>query len=210
MNLDSPVTGPTMTLLRLIAPSVAVAVAVAVCASGCADISLGAPEKDPVVVSPAPVEVAALYVPQNRIARNEQRIAENARMIEELRQRGIDVRDSERGVVVNLPDVLFQTGRSQLTSSARETVLEIALVLKRAPSRHLLVEGHTDSLGDIQYNYNLSLSRAQEVARALSAEGISSTQISTRAYGETTPIASNSTEQGRRRNRRVEVIILDS
>jgi outer membrane protein OmpA-like peptidoglycan-associated protein len=131
-------------------------------------------------------------------------------MIEELRQRGIDVRDSERGVVVNLPDVLFQTGRTQLTSSARETVLEIAQVLKRAPSRHLLVEGHTDSLGDIQYNYNLSLSRAQEVARALSAEGISSTQISTRAYGETTPIASNSTEQGRRRNRRVEVIILDS
>jgi outer membrane protein OmpA-like peptidoglycan-associated protein len=197
-----------MTLLRLIAPSVAVAVAA--CASGCADISLGAPEKDPVVVSPAPVKVAALYVPQNRIARNEQRIAENARMIEELRQRGIDVRDSERGVVVNLPDVLFQTGRTQLTSSARETVLEIAQVLKRAPSRHLLVEGHTDSLGDIQYNYNLSLSRAQEVARALSAEGISSTQISTRAYGETTPIASNSTEQGRRRNRRVEVIILDS
>lgn len=152
----------------------------------------------------------AIDAQQRRIEQNEQMIAENARLIDELRQRGIDVRDSERGVVVNLPDVLFQTGKAQLTPSARETVFEIAQVIKRAPSRRLLVEGHTDSVGDIQYNYTLSLSRAQEVASTLSAEGIPTSQISTRGYGETTPIASNNSEQGRRRNRRVEVIVLDS
>ena len=106
-----------------------------------------------------------------------------------------------------VPDVLFKTGEAQLTTTARETVFEIAQVLKRAPSRNLLVEGHTDAFGDIQYNYTLSLARAQEVARALLAEGIPESKISTRGYGETTPIASNQSEQGRRRNRRVEVII---
>jgi outer membrane protein OmpA-like peptidoglycan-associated protein len=143
-----------------------------------------------------------------QIKLKEQQRAEDARMIDELRQRGIDVRYSERGVVVNLPDVLFSTGKAQLTPSAREVVFEIAQVLKRAPTRNLVVEGHTDSVGTIQYNYELSLARAEEVANALLAEAIPRSQISTRAYGETTPIASNSTEDGRKHNRRVEVIIL--
>jgi outer membrane protein OmpA-like peptidoglycan-associated protein len=147
---------------------------------------------------------------QRRIEQHEQTIAENARLIEELRQRGIDVRDSDRGVVINLPDVLFETGKAQLTSSAKEIVLEIAQVIQRAPSRNLLVEGHTDSIGTIEYNYRLSESRALEVASALEANGIARRMISTHALGETTPIATNRTEQGRRRNRRVEVIVLDA
>jgi outer membrane protein OmpA-like peptidoglycan-associated protein len=144
---------------------------------------------------------------QLRIDQQEQTIAENARLIEELRQRGIDVRDSDRGVVVNLPDVLFETGKAQLTRSAQEIVFEISQVIQRAPSRHLLVEGHTDSVGTIEYNYRLSESRAQEVASALESNGIPRRMISTHALGETTPIATNRTEQGRRRNRRVEVIV---
>ena len=147
---------------------------------------------------------------QRQIEQHEQMIAENARLIAELRQRGIDVRDSDRGVVINLPDVLFETGKSQLTSSAKEIVLEIAQVIQRAPSRHLLVEGHTDSIGTIEYNYRLSEARAQEVSRALEANGIPRRLITTTALGETTPIATNRTEQGRRRNRRVEVIVLDT
>lgn len=144
---------------------------------------------------------------QRRIDQQEQMIAENSRLIEELRQRGIDVRDSERGVVVNLPDVLFESGRAQLTGPARETVSEIAHVIQRAPLRQLLVEGHTDSVGTIEYNYRLSDSRAHAVAKALEANGIPRQNISTKALGETTPIATNRSEQGRRRNRRVEVII---
>lgn len=144
---------------------------------------------------------------QRRIDQQERMISENARLIEELRQRGIDVRDSERGVVVNLPDVLFESGRAELTGPARETVSEIAQVIQRAPLRQLLVEGHTDSVGTIEYNYRLSDSRARKVARALEANGIPQRMISTNALGETTPIATNRSEQGRQRNRRVEVII---
>ena len=144
---------------------------------------------------------------QRRIDQQEQMIAENARLIEELRQRGIDVRDSERGIVVNLPDVLFESGQAALTGPAREVVSEIAHVIQRAPLRQLLVEGHTDSVGTIEYNYRLSDSRAREVAKALEANGIPRRMISTKALGETTPIATNRSEQGRRRNRRVEVII---
>jgi outer membrane protein OmpA-like peptidoglycan-associated protein len=144
---------------------------------------------------------------QKRIDEQDRMIAENARLLEELRQRGVDVRDSERGVVINLPDVLFESGRSELTSSARSTVHEIAEVLLQAPNRHLAVEGHTDSIGTIEYNHRLSEARAQQVAQELESSGIPDRLITTHAFGETTPIASNKTEQGRQRNRRVEVII---
>lgn len=144
---------------------------------------------------------------QRRIDEQERMIAENARLLEELKQRGIDVRDTERGVVVNLPDVLFEFGRSELTSSARGTVQEIAEVLKQAPNRRLSIEGHTDSIGTIEANHRLSESRARTVATELEASGIPNRAITTRAFGETTPIASNKTEQGRKRNRRVEVVI---
>jgi outer membrane protein OmpA-like peptidoglycan-associated protein len=144
---------------------------------------------------------------QRRIEEQDRMIAENARLLEELRQRGIDVRDSDRGVVINLPDVLFESGRSELTQSARSTVHEIAEVLLQAPSRRLAVEGHTDSIGTIEYNHRLSDARARQVAQELESSGIPGRIITTHAFGETTPIASNKTEQGRRRNRRVEVII---
>jgi outer membrane protein OmpA-like peptidoglycan-associated protein len=144
---------------------------------------------------------------RQRIEQQEAMIAENARLIEELRQRGIDVRDSDRGVVVNLPDVLFEFGRSELTLRAKRTVREIAQVIQRAPSRNILIEGNTDSVGTIEANYRLSDARAREVARGLEAGGVARERISIKALGETTPIATNNTEAGRRRNRRVEVII---
>lgn len=146
-------------------------------------------------------------VKRQMLAEYRQTAAQNARLIAELRQRGIDVHDSERGVVVNLPDVLFQSGKAALTHTAREIVAEISQVMQRAPSRRLLVEGHTDSVSTIEYNYRLSGARAQEVANALEANGIAKDTISIRALGETTPIATNRTAEGRRRNRRVEVII---
>jgi outer membrane protein OmpA-like peptidoglycan-associated protein len=144
---------------------------------------------------------------QRRIDAHDQMIAENARLLEELRQRGVDVRDTDRGVVVNLPDILFESGRSELTSPAQTTVREIAGVIKEGSQRRIAVEGHTDSLGTIEYNHRLSEARARRVADELEASGISGRLLTTHAFGETTPIASNRTEQGRRRNRRVEVII---
>jgi outer membrane protein OmpA-like peptidoglycan-associated protein len=132
---------------------------------------------------------------QRRIDEHEQMIRENERLIEELRAKGVDVRDTDRGVVINLP------------ASALGTVQEIAQVLRKAPSRRLTVEGHTDSVGTIDYNHRLSEARARNVADALYSEGIAHRNITIHAYGETTPIATNRTEEGRRRNRRVEVVV---
>lgn len=144
---------------------------------------------------------------QRRLDEQDRMIAENARLIEELRAKGVDVRNSDRGVVINLPDVLFEFGKSELTSSARYTVQEIGQILRKAPNRRLAVEGHTDSVGTIDYNHKLSEARARTVADALYAEGIAHRNVTIHAYGETTPIATNRTEEGRRRNRRVEVVI---
>ncbi len=144
---------------------------------------------------------------ERRIEEQQRQIEENRRLLDELKERGIDVRQSERGVVVNLPDVLFEFGQSRLTSGARTTAHEIADVLLKAPTRHVSIEGHTDSIGTIDYNYRLSDSRARAVASELERNGIPARSISTRALGETEPLATNKTEAGRRRNRRVEVII---
>lgn len=133
--------------------------------------------------------------------------SENRKLLEELRGRGIDVRYSERGIVVNLPDVLFASNRSELTPYARETVKEIAQVLNGAPSRKISVEGHTDAQGDLNHNYKLSDARARSVQRELERNQIASDRLSIRAFGETEPITTNRTEEGRRRNRRVEIII---
>jgi outer membrane protein OmpA-like peptidoglycan-associated protein len=133
---------------------------------------------------------------------------ESLRLVEELRQRGIDVRESERGVVINLPDVLFASGRAELTTAAQEIISEISQIIQRAPSRSLAVEGHTDSVGTIEYNYHLSKSRADQVTQALENNKIQPNLISVTAFGETTPIATNKTDIGRRQNRRVEIIIL--
>jgi outer membrane protein OmpA-like peptidoglycan-associated protein len=102
---------------------------------------------------------------------------------------------------------LFESGKSDLTLSARQTVGEIAQILKTAPRRYIAVEGHTDALGMIEYNHRLSEARGRAVVTELEASGIPARLLTMRAYGETTPIASNRSEQGRMRNRRVEVII---
>lgn len=136
-------------------------------------------------------------------------IEENRRLLEELRSKGVDVRNSDRGVVVNLPDVLFEFGKSSLTRGAQSTIREISHILQGAQSRIVSVEGHTDSIGTIEYNYRLSDDRAHNVADALVREGLPPRRIRTKALGETDPIASNRTEEGRRRNRRVEVVILN-
>jgi outer membrane protein OmpA-like peptidoglycan-associated protein len=134
-------------------------------------------------------------------------IAENRRLIQDLRARGADVRETRRGVVINLPDVLFEFDRSTLTSGARDTTREIAAAIRGIRDRTIAVEGHTDSVGSYEYNQRLSEDRASTVADALVREGVSRRQITSRGFGERDPIASNDTSSGRSRNRRVEVIV---
>ena len=148
---------------------------------------------------------AAAY--DDQLNDQERQIAENQRLIDELRAPGTDVRTTDRGVVISLPDVLFRFDSAELTSDARYTAREIAEVLSKVPSRQISIDGHTASIGSEQYNQRLSESRARSVAREITSAGVSREHVRIRGRGEQDPIASNRTESGRQRNRRVEVII---
>jgi len=124
---------------------------------------------------------------------------------------GIDVTESDNGqaILVNLPDgVTFDVDSSTLKPQFRTTLDEIANSLKRYPNSLIDVYGHTDSTGSDQYNQTLSERRASTVANYLITRGVAGTRIRSQGYGETMPIASNDTAEGRARNRRVEIKIV--
>ena len=114
---------------------------------------------------------------------------------------------TDRGVVVTLGDVLFDTGKATLKAGAYSTIDRLATVLKEDASRKVLIEGHTDSVGSNEYNQSLSERRAASVQAALFERGVAASQISTVGKGETTPVASNDNVGGRQQNRRVELVI---
>ncbi|MFN8390646.1 MAG: OmpA family protein [Bdellovibrionota bacterium] len=142
-----------------------------------------------------------------QISRTQEQLDENRRLIDELRRRGADVHNSQRGVVINLPDILFDFDRATLTPEAHRTLDEISDVLRTVRGRTIAVEGHTDSVGTTSYNKDLSQRRAESVAGKLSSAGIPRSQLTVRGYGEGSPIATNNSAAGRARNRRVEVIV---
>jgi outer membrane protein OmpA-like peptidoglycan-associated protein len=147
---------------------------------------------------------------QKSIDQQRAEIAKNQALIEELKKRNIEARETSRGVMVNLPSVNFQFDSAELTSDGRNRVDQIAGIVKRdAPNRRITVEGHAsrESAAQESYNQRLSERRAEMVADALARDGIKSNQISARGLGTRSPIASNDNEESRRQNRRVEVII---
>jgi len=113
---------------------------------------------------------------------------------------------TDRGVVVTLGDVLFDTGKATLKPGAYTTIDRLATVLKEDASRKVMIEGHTDNVGSDEYNQGLSQRRAQSVQAALFERGVAASQISTLGKGETTPVASNDNAAGRQQNRRVELV----
>lgn len=116
---------------------------------------------------------------------------------------------SERGLVITLGDVLFDTNKSDLRQGAYFTVDKLAAFLAEYPERKALIEGFTDSTGTVEYNQRLSERRADSVRDALVARGVDAGRLMTRGYGVAFPVAGNETAEGRQRNRRVEVIISD-
>ncbi|HSO18613.1 MAG TPA: OmpA family protein, partial [Desulfosarcina sp.] len=116
---------------------------------------------------------------------------------------------TERGIVLTLGDVLFESGRATLMPGAMRTIDKLSDFLKKNPKRNIVIEGHTDDVGGDEYNLNLSQRRADSLRDALLARGIGGARILTHGYGENYPVASNSTAAGRQQNRRVEIIILD-
>ena len=122
----------------------------------------------------------------------------------------LNARQSERGWVVTLGDVLFDTGKANLKSATNQHLADLAQFLTKYPQRGAIIEGHTDSVGGIDYNQGLSQRRADSVRDFLLARGIQSSRLSSAGKGEELPIAGNDSASGRQQNRRVEVIITDN
>ena len=117
---------------------------------------------------------------------------------------------TERGLVMTLGDVLFDTGHTELKSSANRTVLKVVQFLQLNPKRVVRIEGYTDNVGDKQENLQLSKDRAQSVADVLTDLGIDDKRIQVQGYGDQFPVSANAAERGRAQNRRVEIVFSDA
>jgi OmpA-OmpF porin, OOP family len=122
----------------------------------------------------------------------------------------LQAKQTDRGVVVTLGDVLFDTGQATLKPGADLAMNRLATYLSSNPQMKVLVEGHTDSRGSDEYNEALSERRASAVATALESRGISADQVRTSGRGKGYPVASNDTAEGRQQNRRVEIVFSDA
>ncbi len=120
-----------------------------------------------------------------------------------------DTRESARGFIVNLPDILFDVGKSTLKPDAKLVLAKLAGILLLMPDLNLRIEGHTDSTGSAALNMKLSEERAKSVFDLLAQVGISPDRMATAGYGKERPVADNSTAAGRQKNRRVEIIIAE-
>jgi len=129
-----------------------------------------------------------------------------ARLLQQLNSI-LATRDSARGLIANMSDVLFRSGSFELLPAARERLAKVSGIVLAYPSLHLAVEGHTDSVGSDEYNQSLSERRAQSVRDYFVQQGIGADAVEARGFGKTDPIASNDTPDGRQQNRRVELVL---
>jgi outer membrane protein OmpA-like peptidoglycan-associated protein len=122
----------------------------------------------------------------------------------------LETRESARGLIMMVPDVLFVTASARLTATAREKLARVSGILAVLPDLHIVAEGHTDNVGDPAANQRLSERRAEAVLGYLAQQKIPLTAVDIAGYGETRPIASNNTAEGRQLNRRVELVVSGS
>jgi outer membrane protein OmpA-like peptidoglycan-associated protein len=132
--------------------------------------------------------------------------AEHARQLA-LKLADYEYRDSDRGIVLVLQDVLFDTGRTDVKPGASAKLRPVSELLKQFPNRRVVVEGHTDSVGSPSFNKDLSQKRANAVRALLIGLGNDPARLSVRGHGAELPVASNTTGEGRQLNRRVEIVI---
>ena len=129
-----------------------------------------------------------------------------ARLLQQLNSI-LATRDSARGLVANMSDVLFRSGSFELAPGARERLAKVSGIVLAYPSLHVSIEGHTDSVGGDDYNQTLSERRAQAVRDYFVQQGIASNNVEAHGFGKNEPIASNDTPEGRAQNRRVELVL---
>jgi outer membrane protein OmpA-like peptidoglycan-associated protein len=135
-------------------------------------------------------------------ANSQQQAAELQRQIDVLQAKPTD-----RGLIVTLGDVLFDTGKASLKAGATSNLNKLVAFLNEYSDRTVLIEGYTDSVGSEDYNQGLSERRADSVKSYLAGQGIGSIRLSASGKGESDPVATNDSAAGRQQNRRVEVII---
>jgi outer membrane protein OmpA-like peptidoglycan-associated protein len=121
----------------------------------------------------------------------------------------LQAQNTQRGMVVILSDVGFDTGQARLQTGAQRSVAQLATLLKQYPERRVLIEGFTDNVGPPQLNLALSRRRAEALQRALQGAGVPQVRMETQARGAAAPVADNTTPAGRQQNRRVEVLFSD-
>jgi len=119
----------------------------------------------------------------------------------------LQTRDSARGLIVSMSDVLFDTGKFSLKSGAREKLAKVAGILLAYPGLNIEVGGYTDNVGGDAMNQTLSENRAASVRDYLVQEGVSTNSVSAKGFGNTLPVASNDNSAGRQQNRRVELLV---
>lgn len=129
-----------------------------------------------------------------------------ARLLQQLNTI-LATRDSARGLVANMSDVLFRSGSFELMPGARERLAKVSGIILAYPSLHVAIEGHTDSIGGDEYNQTLSERRADSVRDYFIMQGVPAKSVESHGYGKTEPIASNDTPEGRQQNRRVELVL---
>ena len=122
----------------------------------------------------------------------------------------LQARQTERGLLVTLGDVLFEFNRADIKPTAQSSLIKLADFLNKHPERRVLIEGYTDNIGSASYNEDLSRRRAEAVASALAALGVAPGRVSAVGFGKDNPIAANTTDTNRALNRRVEVYIAEN
>jgi len=129
-----------------------------------------------------------------------------ARLLQQL-SAVLETHDTARGLIANMGDVLFQTGKYELKPEARERLAKVSGILLAYSSLKVAIEGHTDAVGTDEYNQRLSEQRAEAVRDYLVNQGVAAPAVTARGLGKMQPIASNDTPEGRQRNRRVELVL---
>jgi len=128
---------------------------------------------------------------------------------QEMAGTGVDVQRQGDTIRLQAPDsITFRTDSAEIQPQFRRVLSDVATSIQQYPNTAVRVEGHTDSTGSASYNQDLSVNRAQSVASYLAQSGVQPSRLQAIGYGESRPIATNSTPQGRAQNRRVEILIL--
>jgi outer membrane protein OmpA-like peptidoglycan-associated protein len=129
-----------------------------------------------------------------------------AQLLEQF-NRVLETRDTSRGLVVNMGDVLFATGKYNLRPEAQLVLAKLSGIILSHPGLNLAVEGFTDTVGSDDFNFKLSQQRADTVREYLVTQGLADSTVTATGFGKTNPVADNATAAGRQKNRRVEIVV---